>query len=429
MLRIIKSGTDEEKEFFEKLAQRNAKDNDEVDNIVRDIIDNVRINGDKAIFEYTGKYDCVDVTNYKLKVEDAEIQEACKNVDPKLLESINRAKKNIEKYHQKQVENSWISTEENGVLLGQLYRPLEIVGVYVPGGTAPLISSVLMSIIPAKIAGVGKIIMVTPPQKDGKINPAILAAAKEAGADEIYAVGGAQAIAALAFGTQTIPRVDKIVGPGNIYVATAKKMVYGICDIDMFAGPSEITIIADDTANPVYVAADLLSQAEHDPLAASILLTTSEDIALQVKTEIKRQCQYLERNEIINKSITEYGGAIIVDSIDQAVKIVNDISTEHLELMIKEPFAILGSIKNAGAIFIGSFSSEPVGDYYAGPNHILPTGGTAKFFSPLNVSDFVKKTSLISYTQKALYEAKDDIIRFAEAESLSAHANAIKVRF
>ncbi|HHV97170.1 MAG TPA: histidinol dehydrogenase [Clostridiaceae bacterium] len=429
MFKIIKSGTDEEKEFFKKLSRRNAMDNGEIEGTVKEIIDNVRKNGDKALYEYTNKYDRVDTTKYKLKVEDREIQEAYKNIDSVLLDSIRRAKKNIEKYHQKQIEKSWISTEDNGVLLGQLYRPLEIVGVYVPGGTAPLISSVLMNIIPAKIAGVEKIIMVTPPQKDGKINPAILATANEAGADEIYAVGGAQAIAALAFGTQTIPKVDKIVGPGNIYVATAKKMVYGICDIDMFAGPSEITIIADDTANPVYVAADLLSQAEHDPLAASILLTPSEELTLQVRAEIESQSQYLERKEVISKSIAEYGRAIIVDSVDEAVNIVNKIATEHLELMVKEPFAILGSIKNAGAIFIGSYSSEPVGDYYAGPNHVLPTGGTARFFSPLSVSDFVKKTSVISYTQKALHKAKDDIIRFAEAEGLTAHANAIKVRF
>ena len=374
MLRIVKSGTSEEKEFLRKLMERNVKDNNEVNNIVRDILENVKIKGDKAVFEYTRKYDQVANVNFKLKVENNEIHEAYKHVDPELLEVIKRAKRNIEKCHQKQVENSWISTEENGVLLGQLYRPLEMVGVYVPGGTAPLISSVLMSIIPAKIAGVEKIIMVTPPQRDGKISPAILAAAREAGADEIYAVGGAQAIAALAFGTQTIPRVDKIVGPGNIYVSTAKKIVYGICDIDMFAGPSEITIIADDSANPAYVAADLLSQAEHDLMAASILLTTSEELALQVKAEIEKQYQYLERKEIINKSIVEYGSAIIVNSVDEAVNIVNNIATEHLELMIKEPYTVLGSIKNAGAIFIGSYSSEPVGDYYADQNHVLPTG-------------------------------------------------------
>ena len=429
MIRIIKSETIEEKEFYRKLTERNFKDNYKLNDIVKVIIENVRTKGDNALIEYTQKFDGVDAKTYSLKVNSNEIDEAYKIVDSELISIIKRAKENIEKYHQKQIENSWISTEKNGVLLGQLYRPLGIVGVYVPGGTAPLISSVLMNIIPAKIAGVEKIIMATPPQKDGKINPAILVAAKEAGADEIYGVGGAQAIAALAFGTQTIPKTDKIVGPGNIYVATAKKMVYGYCDIDMFAGPSEIAVLADDSANPKYVAADLLSQAEHDTLASSILLTTSEKLAVQVKAEVETQYQYLDRKAIIKKSLDDYSIAIIVKSIEEAVDKANAIAPEHLELLVKEPFAVLGSIKNAGAIFIGSYSSEPVGDYYAGPSHVLPTGGTARFFSPLNVGDFIKKTSIISYTEKALYEAKDDIIRFAEAEGLGAHANAIKVRF
>lgn len=429
MIRIIKTDTNEEKQFYRKLTERNFKENDKLNSTVKQILDNVRIKGDEALIEYTRKFDGIDDKNYKLKVNSNEIDDAYKLVDQEIIEIIKRAKKNIEKYHHKQVENSWMTTEQNGVLLGQLYKPLNVVGVYVPGGTAPLISSVLMNVIPAKIAGVKKIIMVTPPQKDGKVNPAILVAAREAGVDEIYAVGGAQAIAALAFGTQTIPKTDKIVGPGNIYVATAKKMVYGICDIDMFAGPSEITIIADDTANPAFVAADLLSQAEHDPMAASILLTTSEKLAVQVRSEIEKQCRYLERKETIIKSLEDYGAAIIADSIEKTVEMVNLIAPEHLELVVKEPFALLGSIKNAGAIFIGPYSSEPVGDYYAGPSHVLPTGGTSRFFSPLGVDDFVKKTSIISYTQSALYEVKNDIIGFAEAEGLTAHANAIKVRF
>ncbi|HOJ11497.1 MAG TPA: histidinol dehydrogenase [Clostridiales bacterium] len=429
MIGIFKAGGKEVEAFINKLAERNFKGKDTVNRVVAEILENVKTKGDSAVIEYTKKFDGVDIEAEDLKVGSSEIDEAYKVVNSELLAVIRRAKDNIEKYHQKQLENSWISTEKNGVLLGQLYRPLEVVGVYVPGGTAPLVSSVLMNLIPAKVAGVDRVVMVTPPGRDGKINPAILAAAKETGVDEIYRIGGAQAIAALAFGTETIPKADKIAGPGNIYVATAKRMVYGYCDIDMFAGPSEIAVVADENANPKYVAADLLSQAEHDIMASSILLTTSEKLAGQVKEEIERQYRYLDRNDIIKKSLEEYGAAIIVENIEAAVEIVNKIAPEHLELYIKEPFSILGSVRNAGAIFLGSFSSEPVGDYYAGPSHVLPTGGTARFFSPLNAGDFIKKTSIISYTEKALLDAKDDIVRFAEAEGLSAHANAIKVRF
>jgi histidinol dehydrogenase len=322
-----------------------------------------------------------------------------------------------------------VLTENNGVILGQIYRALEVVGVYVPGGTAPLPSSVLMNVIPAKVAGVERIVMATPPGKDGNINPVILVAANEAGADEIFKMGGAQAVAALAFGTESVPKVDKITGPGNIYVNMAKRMVYGYCDIDMFAGPSEIMVVADNTANPKYAAADLLSQAEHDVLAASILVTTSEDFAKEVQSEIERQTGYLSRKDIINKSIEDYGAVVIVNDIEEAIGIVNKIAPEHLELCVEDPFSLIGKVKNAGAIFLGNYASEPLGDYFAGPNHVLPTSGTARFFSPLNVGEFIKKSSVISYSRKALQDVKDDVILLAEAEGLTAHANAIKVRF
>jgi histidinol dehydrogenase len=414
--------------LYKKLSERSQFELGDVLKRVEDIVNNVKVKGDKAVLEYTGMFDRVELTANTLKVTAQEIKEAYNQVDERLIEVIRRAKANIESFHEKQKEKSWFSTECDGVILGQLYRPLGVVGVYVPGGTAAYPSSVLMNIIPAKVAGVEKIVMITPPKANG-INPAVLVAANEAGVNEIYKVGGAQGIAALAFGTLVIPKVDKIVGPGNAYVAMAKRVVYGYCDIDAIAGPSEIAVIADESANPAYIAADLLSQAEHDVLASSILVTSSEKVAKEVQIEVERQVALLPRKEIAVQSLKNYGAIVITENIDKAVDIVNEIAPEHLELCVEEPFNMLGSIKNAGAIFLGHYASEPLGDYFAGPNHVLPTNGTARFFSPLNVGDFIKKSSVISYTRKALEEVKDDIILFAEAEGLTAHANAIRVRF
>lgn len=429
MLSIVDIRNGKDNELFRKLTERSQLDRSDVLDKVNSVIQNIRAKGDSAVFEYTKLFDGVEINEGSFRVSDEEMEKACEAVDPKLLEVIRKSKRNIEDFHEKQKENSWITTGEDGVILGQVFRPLEIVGIYVPGGTAALASSVLMNAVPAKVAGVKKVVMATPPAKDGSINPAILAAAKEAGVDEIYKMGGSQAIAAMAFGTVSVPRVDKIFGPGNIYVATAKRMVYGFCDIDMFAGPSEIMVVADETANPKFVAADLLSQAEHDVLSAAILVTTSERLAKEVGTEIERQFSYLSRKDILDKSIKDYSAAVVVNNLEEAVGIVNEIAPEHLELCVSEPFNLLGSVKNAGAVFLGSYSSEPLGDYFAGPNHVLPTGGTARFFSPLNVADFIKKSSVISYTRKALEKIKDDIVVFAEAEGLDGHANAIKVRF
>lgn len=429
MIRLIELKGDKENELFNRLAERGQVDNTEIIKKVEEIVDSVRLEGDRALLKYTLRFDGVELDAGCLKVSRQEIDNAYNYVDGKLLDVIKKARQNIESFHLKQKENSWISTEKDGVILGQLCRPLEAVGVYVPGGTAAYPSSVLMNVIPAKVAGVERIIMVTPPGKDGSVSPVILVAANEAGVDEIYRIGGAQAIAALAFRTDTIPKVDKIVGPGNIYVATAKRLVYGCCDIDMFAGPSEIMIVADNTANATYIAADLLSQAEHDTLASSILVTTSKTLAVEVQSEVRKQVEYLSRKDILCKSLQHYGAIIVVDDIIKALEIVNKIAPEHLELCVNEPFNLLGSIKNAGAILLGNYSSEPVGDYFAGPNHVLPTGGTARFFSPLNVGDFIKKSSVISYTKKALRNVKDDIILFAEAEGLTAHANAVRIRF
>jgi len=392
MIKIIDLRCGKDSDIFENLASRSQLEYRDVLDRVEEIVANVRRNGDKAVLEYTAMFDKVQLTLGKLRVTEKEIKEAYTKVDPKLVEVIKRSRDNIWNFHEKQKEKSWFSTEKEGVIVGQLYRPLEVVGVYVPGGTAAYPSSVLMCAVPAKVAGVSKIVMTTPPGKDEKINPAILVAANEAGVDEIYKVGGAQAVAALAFGTETIPKVDKIVGPGNIYVAMAKRTVYGYCDIDMIAGPSEIMVVADETANPVFVAADLLSQAEHDILASSILVTTSEDIAKEVQRELEAQLAVLERKEIAGKSIADYGAIIIVESLKDAATVVNRIAPEHLELCVKDPFAALGDIKNAGAIFLGNYSTEPLGDYFAGPNHVLPTSGTARFFSPLNLSDFMKKS-------------------------------------
>lgn len=396
---------------------------------VQAIIDDVRERGDEALFEMTKRFDGADLNADNIRVTQAEIDEAYTLVDASLIEVIRKAMTNIRVYHEKQRQYEWFDTTPDGTILGQKVTPLQSTGVYVPGGKAAYPSSVLMNVIPAKVAGVEKIVMVTPPGKDGKVNPGTLVAANEAGADEIYKVGGAQAIAALAFGTASVPKVDKIVGPGNIYVALAKKAVYGYVSIDSIAGPSEILVIADETANPRYVAADLLSQAEHDELASAILVTTSEKLAGEVQKEIEGFTQVLSRKAIIEKSLENYGHILIASSIDEAVEIANAIASEHLEIVTANPFEVMTKIRNAGAIFIGENSSEPLGDYFAGPNHILPTNGTAKFFSPLSVDDFVKKSSIIYYSREALAAKKDDIIQFAKAESLTAHANSIAVRF
>lgn len=414
--------------LYRKLTQRTETQNGgNIISIVADIIQNVKENGDSALKEYTKKFDKAEIET--IKVSEEEITAAYKKVDPKLLETIKKSKQNIWSFHEKQLQNSWINPKEDGTMLGQLVRPLEKVGLYVPGGTAPLISSVLMTAVPAKVAGVEKLIMCTPPSKDGSINPAILVAAREAGVDEVYRAGGAQAVAAMAYGTETIFSVDKICGPGNVYVATAKRLVFGDCDIDMFAGPSEILVIADSSAVPEYVAADLLSQAEHDMLASSVLVTDDVSLLDTVKTEIEKQLLKLKRNEITEKSLKNFGFGILVDNIEEAIEVSNNIAPEHLELCVKEPMSILGMIKNAGAIFVGNYSPEPLGDYMAGPSHVLPTSGTARFSSPVNVDQFIKKTSLIYYNKQSLETTSDDIVRFAEAELLDAHANAIKVRF
>ncbi len=395
------------------------------------IIENVQNNKDQAILEYSMKFDKVELTKDTIKITAEEMEYAYSQVDKELIEILKRAKDRIEKFHIKQKQNSWIDTSEEGVILGQKVSPIESAGVYVPGGKAVYPSSVLMNVMPAVVAGVERIVMVTPPASalSGRVNPMTLVAADLCGVKEIYKVGGAQAIAALAFGTDVIPKVDKIVGPGNIFVALAKKAVYGHVSIDSIAGPSEILVIADEYANPKYVAADLLSQAEHDELASSVLVTTSETLAAEVEKELTRQMGYLSRKEIMEQSLNKYGAIIIVDKLDDAIAISNDIAPEHLELCVKDAFMVMPKIKNAGAIFLGDYSPEPLGDYMAGPNHVLPTNGTAKFFSPLSVDDFVKKSSIISFDQTALAGLQKDIVKLADAEYLTAHANAIKVRF
>ena len=428
-MRIVKLTKETTKNILENMLKRSPSQYGEYESRVQAIIQNIKENGDEALFSYTKQFDKADIDASNVKVTEAEFEEAYKAVDPALLDVIRKALVNIESYHELQKQNSWFKSTPQGSMLGQKVTPLEKVGVYVPGGKAVYPSSVLMNIMPAKVAGVDKIIMTTPCNAEGKVNPAVLVAAKEAGADEVYKAGGAQAIAALAFGTASVPKVDKIVGPGNIYVALAKKAVYGYVSIDSIAGPSEILVIADETANPRYVAADLLSQAEHDELASAILVTTSEKLAGEVQKEIEGFTQVLSRKAIIEKSLENYGHILIASSIDEAVEIANAIASEHLEIVTANPFEVMTKIRNAGAIFIGENSSEPLGDYFAGPNHILPTNGTAKFFSPLSVDDFVKKSSIIYYSREALAAKKDDIIQFAKAESLTAHANSIAVRF
>ncbi|MGE5614859.1 MAG: histidinol dehydrogenase [Bacillota bacterium] len=428
MLKIIDMRNGGKSGLLEKLAARGRIGSEEIVRAVEDIVENVRKRGDEAVLEYTEKFDRVKLDSTSMKVSRQELEDAYGEVDPEMVDVIRKSKANIIAFHEKQKENSWFAAGEDGILLGQMTRPIETVGIYVPGGSAALTSSVLMNALPAKVAGVEKIIMTTPPGGNGKIDPAMLVAAQEAGVSEIYKIGGAHAIAAMAYGTRTVPPVDKIAGPGNIYVSTAKRLVYGICDIDMFAGPSEITVVADDTANPAYVAADLLSQAEHDPLSASILVTPSVKLAEAVAVEIEKQYGRLSRKNVLDKSLGDYGAAVIVNDIEEAINVVNRIAPEHLELCIEDAFNRLPYVKNAGAVFLGHWTPEPVGDYYAGPSHVLPTGGTARFFSPLNVGDFMKKTSVISFTRQAFFKAGKDVIRFAEYEKLDGHANAVRVR-
>lgn len=428
-MRILNLTPETRKNLLEDLLKRSPNSYQEYEGRVNEIIEEVRKNRDAAVFSYTEKFDGARLNPESLKVTEAEINEACAQVDQRLLKVMQKALVNIRSYHQKQKQYSWFDSREDGVLLGQKVSPLSSVGVYVPGGKAVYPSSVLMNVIPAQVAGVKRIVMVTPCNKEGKVNPATLAAAKEAGVTEVYKVGGAQAVAALAFGTESIPKVDKIVGPGNIYVALAKKAVFGHVSIDSIAGPSEILVLADETANPRYVAADLLSQAEHDELASAILITTSKELAEKVSDEVDRFTRELSRREIIEKSLSNYGYILVAENMETAIEAANDIASEHLEILTKNPFEVMMKIKNAGAVFLGEYASEPLGDYFAGPNHVLPTNGTAKFFSPLGVDDFIKKSSIISYSREALEPIYKDIVEFAECEKLTAHANSIRVRF
>ncbi len=428
-MRIVKLTDETTKNLLEELLKRSPNSYGAYESRVNEIIAQVRAKKDEALFDYTKRFDGADINEKNILVTDQEIQKAYDLVEPSLLKVIRKALVNIRSFHEKQRQQSWFTSQENGILLGQKITPLKTVGVYVPGGKAVYPSSVLMNIVPARVAGVERIIMTTPPDKEGNICPSTLVAAKEAGADEIYKAGGAQAVAAMAFGTQSIPQADKIVGPGNIYVALAKKAVFGYVSIDSIAGPSEILVLADETANPVYAAADLLSQAEHDEMASAILITTSMELAKQVSDETDRFLKTLSRSEIIQKSLDQYGYILVADSMDEAIRAANEIASEHLEILTKDPFETMTKIRNAGAIFVGPYSSEPLGDYFAGPNHVLPTNGTARFFSALSVDDFIKKSSIISYSKEALAPVWQDIVQFAESEQLTAHANSIRVRF
>ncbi len=431
-MRIVKLNEETKKDILNTLLKRSPNNYDSYADTVNEIVNNVRQNGDKAVAEYTLKFDKTEITAENIIVTPEEIKEAYDYInanDEGLVEVIKKSANNIKEYHSKQMQYSWFDSKPDGTILGQKVTALGSVGVYVPGGKAAYPSSVLMNIIPAKVAGVEKIVMVTPPGKDGKVNPGTLVAADIAGVDCIYKVGGAQAVAALAFGTETIPKVDKIVGPGNIFVALAKKAVFGFVSIDSIAGPSEILVLADETANPRFVAADLLSQAEHDEMASAILVTTSMELANKVSEEVDKFVAVLSRKEILEKSLENYGYILVTESMKDAIDVANDIASEHLEIVTKNPFDTMTRIKNAGAIFLGEYSSEPLGDYFAGPNHVLPTNGTAKFFSPLSVDDFIKKSSIISYSREALEAIHTDIEHFATSEQLTAHANSIKVRF
>lgn len=428
-MKILKLTDETRKNLLEELLKRSPNSYKQYEDSVNTIIEKVRSERDRAVFSYTKQFDGADINEEYIKVTREEIEEAYHLVDLKLIEVMKKSLDNIRIYHEKQRQYSWFDSRPDGVMLGQKVTPIARVGVYVPGGKAVYPSSVLMNVLPAKVAGVEKIVMTTPCNKEGKVNPATLVAAELAGVDEIYKVGGAQAIAALAFGTESIPKVDKIVGPGNIYVALAKKAVFGHVSIDSIAGPSEILVLADETANPRYVAADLLSQAEHDELASAILITTSERLAQQVSKEVEQFTAELSRKEIIEKSLENYGYILVAESMAEAIEAVNEIASEHLEILTANPFETMMKIKNAGAIFLGEYASEPLGDYFAGPNHVLPTNGTAKFFSPLSVDDFIKKSSIISYSREALAPIYKDIVQFATSEQLTAHANSIKVRF
>lgn len=428
-MRIVKLTEDTKKDILTNLLKRSPDNYGSYEETVKNIVNDIHSRRDAALFEYTEKFDHAKINADNVRVTEAEIEEAYTQVDAKLLETIRKAIVNIRTYHEKQKQYSWFDSENNGTLLGQKVTPLAKVGVYVPGGKAAYPSSVLMNVIPAKVAGVGKIVMTTPCNAEGKVYPTTLVAAKEAGVDEVYKAGGAQAIAALAYGTESIPKVDKIVGPGNIFVAFAKRCVFGHVSIDSVAGPSEIMVLADETANARYVAADLLSQAEHDEMASAILVTTSEELAKKVSEEVDGFVKELSRKDIIQKSLDNYGYILVADTMQDAIDTVNEIASEHLEVVTANPFDTMTRIQNAGAIFLGSYSSEPLGDYFAGPNHVLPTNGTAKFFSPLSVDDFIKKSSIIYYSREALEAVHEDIIDFAEAEYLTAHANSIKVRF
>lgn len=428
-MRILKLTSESKKNILENLLKRSPNSYGEYESAVNDILSNVKTEGDKALFQYTKDFDKADINSSNVVVTQEEIDEAYNLVDKNLLNVIRKALVNIRSFHEKQKQYSWFDSKPDGTMLGQKVTALSRVGVYVPGGKAAYPSSVLMNVIPAKVAGVEEIIMCTPPGKDGKVYPTTLVAAKEAGVDVIYKVGGAQAVGAMAYGTESIPKVDKIVGPGNIYVALAKKAVFGYVSIDSVAGPSEIMVLADETANPRFVAADLLSQAEHDEMASAILVTTSEELAGQVSKEVDGFVAVLSRKDIIQKSLDTYGYILIASSMEEAIDVVNEIASEHLEIVTKNPFDTMTRVKNAGAIFLGEYSSEPLGDYFAGPNHVLPTNGTAKFFSPLSVDDFIKKSSIISYSKEALDSIHNDIESFANAEHLTAHANSIHVRF
>lgn len=427
MIRIAKADGVSERELINQLKARSGEIDRKVTSAVTDILNNVKQNGDDAVREYTLKFDGHMPSKFEISRE--EIDSSPDKCDRDFILALYKAADNIRDFHARQEQQSWLEPKQNGVILGQRIRGLKRVGVYVPGGTAAYPSSVLMNVIPAKIAGVKEIVMVTPPQKDGTANPDILAAAKIAGVDRVFLIGGAHAVAALAYGTQSVPKVDKIVGPGNIFVATAKKLLYGTVDIDMIAGPSEILIVADKSANPKFLAADLMSQAEHDKMASAILLTTSEETANETAKELSRQMQTLERRDIIEQSLNDFGAIIVCKDISEAVDFANELAPEHLELAVENPMEYIGRVDNAGSVFLGHYSPEPLGDYFAGPNHVLPTSGTARFFSPLSVDSFIKKSSFIYYTEPALSEAKDDIIKLAETEGLTAHANSIKVRF
>lgn len=428
-MKTIRLTKDSQRDLLDSLLKRSPNNYGQYESVVADIIASVREKGDQAVFDYTSQFDKWNCTADNIRVTDAEIEKAYAEADAAFVAVMEKSAANIRDFHQKQLRNSWIDTRPDGSLLGQRILPIAVSGVYVPGGKAAYPSSVLMNVIPAKVAGVERIVMTTPAGADGMVNPGTLVAAKIAGVDEIYKVGGAQAIAAMAFGTESIPKVDKITGPGNIFVALAKKACFGYVSIDSIAGPSEILVIADETANPRYVAADLLSQAEHDELASAILITTDEGVAKEVEQQIDGFLQELSRADIIRKSLDNYGYILLADTMDSAVEAANAIASEHLEILTKDPYQVMTKIRNAGAIFLGEYSSEPLGDYYAGPNHILPTNGTARFFSPLNVDDFTKKTSLISYSREALEQAHKDIELFAGKEGLTAHANSIRVRF